>query len=528
MTPIELRNLWRNRQEVALFDAREEGLFAEAHPFFAVSLAPSRVETSIYSLVPRRSVPVAVYDAGEGLALQTAARLRHLGYSQVSILEGGLEGWVRAGGELFRDVNVPGKAFGELVEATCHTPSLSAGEVNHLIAERADMVVVDVRRFSEYQTMNIPTAVSLPGAELALRIRDVAPSPDTLVVVNCAGRTRSIIGTQTLVNAGIPNRVAALRNGTIGWVLGGLALEQGQSRQPGDAPVSPTSKAAARGSAQRCAAKTGVREIDRRILQQYRAEENQRTLYCLDVRTQREYESGHPAGFAWAPGGQLVQATDEWLAVRGARVVLFDNDQYGDDGVRARMTASWLAQMGWDLSILKFDIVALHETGMPVPARPPYPTPQPPAISVGQLAGTHGAIVIDLATSPVYHRGHIPGARFLLRSRFATDARNLPADGLPVLTSPDGVLARYAAPELAEALGRPVHLLDGGTAAWIAAGYPLETDLHDYSSPAIDVYKRPYEGTDSTPEAMSNYIEWELKLVEQMARDGIANFNVMT
>jgi rhodanese-related sulfurtransferase len=517
MTAHSLRDRWRNRQEVALFDAREEGPFAEAHPFFAVSLPPSKVEMLAYSLVPRRNAPVVVYDGGEGLAEELALRLRGIGYSNVSVLEGGLESWVAAGGELFRDVNVPGKAFGELVEATCHTPSLPAEEVNRLIAERADIVVLDVRRFSEYRTMNIPTGVSVPGAELALCVRDIAPSPETLVVVNCAGRTRGIIGTQSLVNAGIPNRVAVLRNGTIGWTLAGFVLEHGQTRQG----QSSSHLAEARAAAERCAARTSVREIDAHVLEKYRAEGDRRTLYCLDVRSQQEYEAGHPAGFICAAGGQLVQAADEWVTVRGARIVLFDND-----GVRARMTGSWLAQMGWDVSVVKTGAVESRETGIPAPPRPPVP--QTPLISAAELAQTDNTVVVDLAPSPVYHRGHIPGARFLLRSRFAADAVRLPASPAPVLTSPDGILARYAAQELAQAMGRPVTVLDGGTQAWAEAGYPIESDRHEYVSPAIDVYKRPYEGTDSTPQAMRAYIEWELQLVAQLAKDGVANFNVMT
>ncbi len=73
-----------------------------------------------------------------------------------------------------------------------------------------------------------------------------------------------------------------------------------------------------------------------------------RTLYRFDVRSPEEYAAGHSAGFISAPGGQLVQANDEWIGVRGARLVLFD-----DDGVRARMTASWLVQMGWDALVLE-------------------------------------------------------------------------------------------------------------------------------------------------------------------------------
>jgi rhodanese-related sulfurtransferase len=408
MTSGEVRSRWRQRQEVALFDARDEAPFAEAHPFFAVSLPSYKVETCVFHLVPRRSAPIVVYDGGEGFAGRTAARLRAIGYTNVSLLEDGLAGWAAAGGELFRDVNVPSKAFGELVEATCHTPSLSASEVHQLMQSRADMVVLDVRRFSEYQTMNIPTSVSAPGGELVLRARDAAPSPETLIVVNCAGRTRSIIGAQSLLNAGIPNRVAALCNGTIGWTLAGLQLERGQARQAQAA----THTDEMRTAAMRCAARTGVRQIDARVLDQYRSEADQRTLYCLDVRAQTEYESGHAAGFVWAPGGQLVQATDEWIAVRGARIVLFD-----DDGVRANMTGSWLAQMGWDVAVLKPGSLPTEETGMPAS---PRPTSQP-----------------------------------------------------------------------------------------------------------VNVYKRPYEGTDNAPEAMRAYIEWELRLVEQIQRDGVANFNVM-
>ncbi len=300
MTSTELRSLWRNRREVALFDAREEGPFAEAHPFFAVSLPPSKVEILAYSLVPRRNAPVVVYDSGEGLAEELALRLRGIGYSNVSVLEDGLKGWVAAGGELFRDVNVPGKAFGELVEATCHTPSLPADEVNRLIAERADVVVLDVRRFSEYQTMNIPTGVSVPGGELALRVRDIAPSPETMVIVNCAGRTRSIIGTQSLVNAGIPNRVAALRNGTIGWTLAGFALEHEQARQGRGS----SHLAEARAAAERCAVRTGVREIDAPVLEEYRAEADQRTLYFAS--TSAASRNMKPAIRRVSPGRQVV------------------------------------------------------------------------------------------------------------------------------------------------------------------------------------------------------------------------------
>ncbi len=231
-TPAEIRRRWLSGDEIALLDVREEGPYAEAHPLFACSLPLSQVEMRLLDLVPRLDAPVVVYDDGEGYAELAVRRIAALGYTGVSMLAGGMRAYAKEG-ELYRDVNSASKAFGELVEVIRHTPSLSANEVAELQKAGADMVVLDVRPFNEYNTMNIPGGISVPGAEVALRVRELAPSKDTLVVVNCAGRTRSIIGTQSLVNAGIPNRIAALRNGTIGWTLAGKQLETGQTRRYG-------------------------------------------------------------------------------------------------------------------------------------------------------------------------------------------------------------------------------------------------------------------------------------------------------
>ena len=230
----ELMDALRQQQEVAIVDVRDEALFATAHPLFAVNIPLSKLELELLDRIPQRTTAITLYDGGEGLAQTAAERIAALGYSNVALLANDLAGWQAAGGELFIDVNSPSKAFGELVEHHNHTPSLSADDVHQLINSDANVVVLDARRFDEYQTMSIPGATSVPGGELVLRVRDIAPSPETTVIVNCAGRTRSIIGTQSLVNAGIRNPVFALRNGTIGWTLAGHALDQGQARRYGE------------------------------------------------------------------------------------------------------------------------------------------------------------------------------------------------------------------------------------------------------------------------------------------------------
>jgi len=176
-TPTDdIRAALRGGEEIALFDVREEAIFAEAHPLFAASLPLGRIELEIFDRVPRLTTRIVVYDDDEGLAERAVARLESLGYQQVSRLEGGLDGWRRADGELFRDVNVPSKAFGELVEARRHTPSIAAADLKARIDAGDDLVLLDARRFDEYRTMSVPTGISVPGAELVYRVGMVAPA----------------------------------------------------------------------------------------------------------------------------------------------------------------------------------------------------------------------------------------------------------------------------------------------------------------------------------------------------------------
>ncbi|MFJ2986773.1 rhodanese homology domain-containing protein [Collimonas sp. NPDC087041] len=519
------------RSELALLDVREEAPFAEAHPLFAANLPVGRIELEAYARIPRRDTTIVVYDDGEGLALPAARRLHRLGYSAVHLLDGGLQGWRDAGGEIFRDVNAPSKAFGELVESQRHTPSLSAPEVKALLDAKADVVVLDARRFDEYNTMSIPGGISVPGAELVLRVRALAPRPETRVIVNCAGRTRSIIGSQSLINAGIPNPVSALRNGTIGWTLAGQQLEHGKTQRFSDRPTDPPGSqnhAQAVASSREVANRARVGRTDLATLARWQ-EEVGRTTYRLDVRTPEEYAAGHLPGFSSAPGGQLVQETDHIAPVRGARIVLAD-----DDGVRANMSASWLAQMGWDVYVLD----GLQQTDFSASGNPPPqlpPTSPYESVTPQQLAqwlqdnasGNDNTVLLDFTSSANYVKQHIPGARFALRSQLAQALQQTPAATRYVLTCGSSLLAGYAAGDAQQLTDKPVFVLAGGTAAWIAAGLPLESGETALASPRIDRYQRPYEGTDNPVAAMQAYLDWEYGLVAQLATDGSHGFFVI-
>ncbi|MDH3453198.1 MAG: rhodanese-like domain-containing protein, partial [Gammaproteobacteria bacterium] len=414
------------------------------------------------------------------------------------------------------------KAFGEFVEHTSGTPSISPQELSDLLQAGADLVVLDSRPRDEYQRMNIPTGIDVPGAELVYRVHDIAPSPETLVVVNCAGRTRSIIGAQSLINAGIPNRVVALRNGTMGWELAGFNCERGSDRQ---APApSPEGLARAQAAAARIAQRFAVRTIDTRKLENWRREQEQRSLYLLDVRSPEEFAAGHLPGSLSAPGGQLVQATDRYVGTLGARIVLID-----DNGVRATLTASWLLQMGWDDAVVLRDALdgVELETGMPAPHALGLVGAGVAGIQAAELRAllaNQQATVVDLSSSRNYRAGHIPGAWFAIRSRLGKSLVAVPLRGRLVLTSEDGRLAALAASQVADVVSVPVSVLGGGNRSWMDAGFAVASGEEHMADVADDVWLKPYERCEQIAAAMNEYLTWEIDLLRRIAQDGTADF----
>jgi rhodanese-related sulfurtransferase len=507
MTAEELQRRLASHGELALLDVREQGVHYRGHPFYASSAPLSRLEMVIADLVPRHGAPIVVFDGGQGLAAKAAARLSFLGYGNVQILEGGTAAWRAAGGELFSGINVPSKAFGEFVEHRYETPRIEAKELRALQTAGAKMVVLDSRPYEEYQRMCIPAGIDTPGAELVYRVHDLASDPDTLVVVNCAGRTRSIIGCQSLRNAGIPNRVVALKDGTMGWELAGYGCERGAKRLA--PPPSTEGRARAQAAAERVAQRFGVKFADSALVHRWLLDER-RTTYLLDVRTREEFETAHLSDSRHAPGGQLVQATDEYMAVRHARVVLVDPQR-----VRAIMTASWLGQMGWhDVYVLASFAGFRLQSGArkpPVLGLRPWPTTAEPK-------GT----VLDFSTSLRFHHRHIRGAFWVVRSRLDEARRQIGEADVITLTSEDGVLAQLAAAEVSAVWPQAtVLVLAGGNAAlpgpWESGDRP--TTRRD------DVWYKPYDHEAGFEQHAREYLAWEVALLEQIKRDPTIRFS---
>ncbi len=501
--------------EIALLDVREHGQYGNGHPFFAVPMPYSRLELRAPVLLPRKTVPIILVDDGDGVGERAAKALADIGYTDIRVLDGGAPAWAAAGFELFEGVNVPSKTFGELVEHDLQTPSITAAELSAMADAGDDFILLDGRTPEEYQRFNIPGGISCPNAELPYRIDHMVAEPKTTVVINCAGRTRSIIGAQGLINFGLANRVVALENGTQGWCLAGFKLEHGADRfHPTELPAAAVEQARAR--ATDVAERFAVPIITRQTLDGWR-EDAERSLYILDVRGRQEFLSGHVPGAGHAPGGQLVQATDQWVAVRGARIVVTD-----DTEVRAIVAAHWLRQMGHDAHVLQGVLQGViasgplevgPETGVTIETSLPTVT----VTELKVMIASGEATVLDLRPGMDFRAGHIPGAVWSLRPRIGDHT------GTIVLVADEPEIAALAAAEIGEAA-----LLDGGFQAWRSAGMEIEATPDSPSDgDCIDHLFFTSGRHDGIEAAMHAYLNWEIGLVDQIDSQERAAFHIV-
>ena len=512
---VEAKTLKRwlaDRGEIALLDVREHGQYGESHLFFGIPLPYSRLEIDAPRLVPRRSARVVVYDDGAlGVAELAARRLAAIGYSQVHVLEEGTRGWERAGYRLFAGVNVPSKAFGELVEHACHTPRITAAELARRQRSGEPLAVLDGRPLSEFRKMSIPGARCCPNGELAYRVRAMVPDERTPIVVNCAGRTRSIVGAQTLIDLGIPNPVVALENGTQGWSLADFDLQHGATLgYPQVEAGSDLSgeRSRARAMARRC----GVRWIEDDEAAAWLADPS-RTAYLLDVRTAEEFAASTIPGAVHAPGGQLIQATDQWVGVRNARILVFDAED-----VRAPVVASWLVRMGHDASVLREGIVSRVR-----PAATTVPLPALPTIGVGEMKSTKDAAILDLRSSRAYREAHVAGGAWSIRPRLP----RLAGDRTVILVADDPRIARLAAIDLREAGVERIVLLEGGFEAWRESGGAIEASPdRPADEDCIDYLFFVHDRHDGNKEAARRYLAWETQLLSQLDEQELASYRL--
>ena len=502
-----VRDMLSDGKEIAFFDVREGGQFGDGHPFFAVSVPYSNFEVRLIELAPAPVVRMVLYDNDDGIAKLAAARAEALGYSNVSIMAGGAAAWGAAGYTLYKGEHLPSKTFGELLEIGNHTPNLTSEQVMALKVENPNHIIVDSRPYGEYNNFNIPGGICCPNGESTLRIGELVPDPETTIIVNCAGRTRSILGAETLRAFGLPNPVYALENVTQGWFLAGLKREEGATRTYPDAPTSEAKLAPLRERAEVRAAKTGLKFIEPEEAAAWLADTT-RSTYLIDVRSDEEFKADGIPGSRHALGGQLVQGIDIWVGVRGGRVIVMDNEM-----IRAPMMANWIHQIGYDVAILRGGVDAMR--GVAIPEVSTFGV-EPVAPAAKDQLGN--AQLVDLRSPRAYRAGHIEGATWSIRPRF--EGLGLSAEKPVVLITSDDGVAALAVQRLDELGITNVQQLSGNETAWREAGLKIVATPNEPSdADGIElVYHWQHRNNPNggDPAAAHAYLDWEIGLVDQL------------
>ncbi|MBD1587448.1 rhodanese-like domain-containing protein [Pseudomonas typographi] len=515
--PISISTLqqWlEDGAELAFVDIREEGIFGEAHPLLAINVPYSVLETEFPTRVPRLTTRTVLLAEHNQQGQRAAHVLNALGYTDVHVLENGILAWQAAGLAVFQGINVPSKAFAECVEHSLHTPAISPEDLNRLIHDKADYVLLDSRTLEEYQRFHVPTAIGVPSAELLYRFNDLVPSPDTLVVVSCAGRTRGIVGAQTLINGGVPNKVVALAGGTQGWRLSGLKTVNDDSTRY--QAISNPAREAAVERAQDLAERHGITSIDERTLSQWQADDS-RTTYVFDVRDVSEFASGHRADARNVAGGQLVQTLDLWVGTRNARIVL--NDQ---DGVRATTTAHWLQQLGWEASVL----IGIDREAL---ARPPVQADWSGLEYIDATTAAlwlqQGAVVLSADRSAGYQQVRPHNAQWVNRARLDGLRKQFGAGRKWLVFAENIALARGVVKDLLDQK-LEAYVVTGDAGQWRSAAIASDSRVEVPDDLRIDYLFWLHDRHDGNAEASAAYIAWEEDLPRQVGDHANARFRI--
>ncbi|MET0333936.1 MAG: rhodanese-like domain-containing protein [Rhizobacter sp.] len=519
VTPAQLHSALRGPDEIAVLDVREARHYAQAQIALSSHQSLSFLDSVARRVLPRTGVPIVlVDDEGGPRALAAAETLRELGYTDVRILQGGVQAWQAAGYATGTGYNTVVKAFADLAHAHYATPTITPAALQERLGASRPTTVVDCRPEPEYRRLSIAGAYNAPGVELALHDFDAHPDADHLWVISCFSRTRGIVGTTTLARLAGRGKVAFLEDGIMAAVLQGVPTGPG-SRGAVPAPLI-DSDAAAR-LAREIAKRHRLSVIDLPQYAALKAQRDERSLYVFDVRHESRYAEGHLPDAISAPGGQLVMTHDLQVPVRRARVVLVDDG----DLLRATITAFWLSQFGdAEVHVLSAPPSSFTSTTavLDVPPGVAWIDAQELAASLAR-----GEVrLFDVGASLQYEQGHIPGAEFILRSDWAAWFHAARPEGPLVFTSPDGANAAFAARDAGRLTDAPVLALQGGTAAWRAAGLPIDTGgvPERQRSEFEDDWGSPMRVSTDLDAPFREYLAWERALGHAIASDDTVAF----
>ncbi len=501
-------------KELAFIDVRETAQHTAGHPLFSISIPFSEFEINVEKLLPNKKVRIVLFDNNDGISEIIYKLAKNLKYINIFILKNGVYGWIKSKFYLFDGINVPSKSFGELVEKKFNTPSITASQLSQRQKEKKDIIVLDCRPFDEYNKMSIPGSICCPNAEIPYRISELVKSSNTEIIINCAGRTRSIIGAQTMINFGIENKVYALENGTQGWFLADLKLDHGKTKFLDKTPNN--------GKIDELRNKViPLLENNVEIIDLIKAQKliNDKTIttYIFDVRTISNSKK-ELSPIRNIPGGQLIQATDKYIGVLKSHIIVFDDGEL----VRAGMTALWLKKMNYSCYVVNENPKKIKKLNLRHEVN--FKTKPMNLIKLTDLRSLEETLILDVRKSVDYRRTRIKGSiwanRLIIRNEITQYNKSITliSDDLPRAsliasdiqkTDPKSIIQLYLWDET-----EVEHFLE----------YIDQTKV-ELEEKFIDFNFHTHLRHQGNKEHSKNYLKWETNLIKKMDKEERDFFN---
>ena len=338
MTANIFTTLYEQAIPFCLIDCRERRDYVDGHWFGSTNIPLSILPTRLPFLCPYKDFPIHFLhwgDAASSVALRYLEKLEYQNITPHSVTQpiGPVVGYVQ--GEYAWS-----KAFGEVVARQSDILEVTPQEY---VTDYQHAQLVDVRPTGEYNRFTLPNSINLPNSLLLANMERLGNHAD-LVLLHCAGRTRSIIGAHTIKAAGYSGDFGIFRGGTQAWELDGFAREHGANRTMAE-NIESTEFVA--NFLNRChipsahIQPTGIAAF---------VETNSDHL-IFDVSDDAANGILVAANIIKISGTNLVQQTDRSIARYHLPILLFDCRS----GSRAAFAAYWLSRMGFCVKIAIVD-----------------------------------------------------------------------------------------------------------------------------------------------------------------------------
>jgi rhodanese-related sulfurtransferase len=509
-----LKSWLSDKDEIAFIDVREIGQHTKGHPFFSISIPYSLLELNLETLIPNKKTKVILLDQNDGISILAYKAATLMGYSNLFILEEGVNGWVNSGYKLFDGINVLSKSFGELIEKYFHTPSITAKELNKKQKNNENCIVIDGRPFDEYQKMSIPNSICCPNGELAYRVSSHVKDINTEIIINCAGRTRSIIGAQTLIDLGISNKVKALENGTQGWFLSDLCLDHNKNDfldvRPNDTELKKIQN-----KIFKLLIKHNINLIDFSKVQEFILDKNKSTFIFNVTNSNKNMSS-----IRHVPGGQLVQATDKYIGVLNATLILLDDG----DLIRAGTTAIWLKKMGYQVHVLRKEIININK--LKFKNKFPLKEKKLNIFEIEKFNNLQNTILYDIRSSDNFMKIRIKNSIWLNRANLRKEKIKKQQQIIIITDKIDK--ARLVINDIEEMnLGCVINLYKWKENELINHSNIIDNEPILFpKKDCIDFNFHTYKRHKGSKSHANQYLKWEIGLINKMDKQELSFFNI--